>query len=1770
MSGSVTLNEGVTDIGAPFSTTIPAGTELVIIAHSEFDDQDAGIEKLDDFTLSQDGVVVTQVTTGEGDEDYNLQSQGGANHGSNYAATLLWRVTYAEQPPVYQLASVRGGGSDGMFAVSKIIAFTSVNEGRLPGPNILEFVGADPDGTIDGEFAGYSNGDTLSIKFDKPTNRPSAANKVEIDDLLDFSASIGQNYVGSWRSPTNLVLTILDADSNDDGSVDANDAPNVDPDIDALTVILKAGGKLRDKSQTSLISTDRSPRLTADFVSGEGPLITSITADDPNGGPDTGFSDGDIVNIRFSEDTNQPLKEINNNNFSQEDIDSLFIFTQNSQLESLGVDYTGTWINEKTFRITIIDAGTASPVIGAFLVTVIDPDDATTGDGLQNLAGTSLDSISTSPPLVGTWGTKLAPEIILLEATDPDGSIQVPEFGNGDVITAIFSEDTNMPPFNEANRLLNTAEIDSLFDYKNDDGLDNNVATLGTSYSGIWLNPFTLEISIDDVSDGDPTLEQFTFTITPDDDPNDGLNFDLTDADGLSDPADSTSVLLSGSFGQLPGPEIATIEAADPKSPPVAGFDAEDTITVTFFEETNRENAAKKAEIDSMFDFSELIGADYIGSWKNSKVFVITILDADSDGDGDVDADDSPDGLVITVTQTGIQILNKEGSSDASDSISPELIGSFGLKDGPLISSLIANDPNGVGEDELGGYNTGDTITVRFSEPTNTASFGVGTSLSKADLKGLFIISQEIGDGVTAEWLSDRILEITIVDDSVDLPPEVGVLRFTVKEEANLKDSGNNSQPSTSQSPTLTGSFGIKEGPTILSITAADPFNLTPSYGDRDTITVLFSETTNRPFFTDDDTALTKDDVDGIFEFSDSLGDDYEGQWITPAVFLITILNSNNNENPQPNSFSLSLKLTANLKDEAESSLVSIASSPLLTGTFGSLSAPVIFSVQASIGDIIIMTFEDATNGSGTLSKSALDSLFDYKNDGVPAELGTAYTGTWITPFELEIEILNTNTPTPPVVGEFQFDVKDSTIQLLNAQETSSALTGLSPVLIGSFDQKVGPEILSITADDPNNLNDSYSIGDTITIQFSEPTNTQFYDPLAAAVDPRLLEPGVPSVPDLKDEIDDENRTLTKDEVDTLFRFTQDLGDGYIGFWDGDSTFVITVTNDQVDIPPEIGSFQIIVRESGDILNISETSLPSISISPTLTGSFGTFKDIISIALGAVGYTKLPSGLSSSIQLPDSVSGKMLFERLLEDGEINNQHKTQLVMGVSVDIDPSDGASCLEGCIVTFEFTTEDAAEMGLKPRQVKILHDLNGDGDFTDWVICCGDPNPQPEFDRNTIIELIDDNGTPGTSPDAQSDDRWRATGTSFSNSKFAVGGVKALAVGAAYSSVSTIQETKFVSLGNPNIGLGGSLQNIDLNSVTEPMIFQTDETLVFRIGMFEQQGINYVQHAALYLNNVGEDLRSSDYDTSIVFDKYSEELITTNDPNNLLKHSEFKLLARDATYMIVQFSLTFENPMDTSNLYFLSWNEDKNPTYKTYDDVLTIIPLSAEYQDKIDEGVEEYLEPTFDSTEELLIIDTSIPYWVKAYVKGWSEGTISDSEFFNAIKYLIDEDESLKSTFTIDTTHSEKIPNWIKQYTRWWVNDNITNEDFISVISHLVKTGVILNTHQFKILDDQNTIDDFRVDINADPEPTSALKAYVKGWSEDTISDSEFFNAIQYLIDDDESLKSTFTIDTTNSTEIPNWIKQYARWLVADDITEENFISILGHLVKTGVILN
>jgi len=102
------------------------------------------------------------------------------------------------------------------------------------------------------------------------------------------------------------------------------------------------------------------------------------------------------------------------------------------------------------------------------------------------------------------------------------------------------------------------------------------------------------------------------------------------------------------------------------------------------------------------------------------------------------------------------------------------------------------------------------------------------------------------------------------------------------------------------------------------------------------------------------------------------------------------------------------------------------------------------------------------------------------------------------------------------------------------------------------------------------------------------------------------------------------------------------------------------------------------------------------------------------------------------------------------------------------------------------------------------------------------------------------------------------------------------------------------------------------------------------------------------LYLNNYGSELKVADYDTSIVFDKYSPEQVVLSDPNGLIESYNFRIIEIDAYNFKITYDLTFSQPVDTTNFYVTTWDLDKNPGYKTFEDVLKIT-YSEELPDEI-----------------------------------------------------------------------------------------------------------------------------------------------------------------------------------------------------------------------------
>jgi len=427
--------------------------------------------------------------------------------------------------------------------------------------------------------------------------------------------------------------------------------------------------------------------------------------------------------------------------------------------QSLSDDYTGQWTNPLTLEITIIDATIDSyPEVGVFRVTVKE------SGNLKDAAGTSLASVATSPLLHGSFGQAAGPAIKSIVAHDPFGKNV--GFGNDDTITINFLEPTNLPA------VATSADLDKLFTFSQ---------SLGSNYVGTWLDPTSLEITITDTTgNGSPVLDDFRVIVKQ--------AGNLKNTAGVSFASTVQSPPLEASFGKKVGPTIESITVSDPDGAD-AIFGNGDIITVKFSEPTNRPAVATKANLDALLSFS--LGDDYTGFWANPSTLIITITDT-TNGSTVI-------GESAFTMKAGGNLKNAAGTSEISTSASPLLIGHFDNNAGPDIKSVVADDP----DDGDSVYSNGDTITVRFSEPTNQPAVA-----TRVDLDNTFTFTQNIGDGYTGEWVNSMTVKITITDATTDQSPQIGVVRVIVKESANLKNAAGTSLASIAVSPYLGGKFG--------------------------------------------------------------------------------------------------------------------------------------------------------------------------------------------------------------------------------------------------------------------------------------------------------------------------------------------------------------------------------------------------------------------------------------------------------------------------------------------------------------------------------------------------------------------------------------------------------------------------------------------------------------------------------------------------------------------------------------------------------------------------------------------------------------------------------------------------------------------------------------------------------------------------------------------------------------------------------------------------
>ena len=89
-------------------------------------------------------------------------------------------------------------------------------------------------------------------------------------------------------------------------------------------------------------------------------------------------------------------------------------------------------------------------------------------------------------------------------------------------------------------------------------------------------------------------------------------------------------------------------------------------------------------------------------------------------------------------------------------------------------------------------------------------------------------------------------------------------------------------------------------------------------------------------------------------------------------------------------------------------------------------------------------------------------------------------------------------------------------------------------------------------------------------------------------------------------------------------------------------------------------------------------------------------------------------------------------------------------------------------------------------------------------------------------------------------------------------------------------------------------------------------------------------------------------------------------------------------------------------------------------------------------------------------VVLEGSVPEWVKTNAGWWANGHIDDSTFLTGIEYLISE-----GIIDVDAPPGGEpegsIPGWVKTTAGWWAEGLVSDGEFVSALEYLIGQGAI-----------------------------------------------------------------------------------------------------------------
>jgi hypothetical protein len=431
----------------------------------------------------------------------------------------------------------------------------------------------------------------------------------------------------------------------------------------------------------------------------------------------------------------------------------------------------------------------------------------------------------------------------------------------------------------------------------------------------------------------------------------------------------------------------------------------------------------------------------------------------------------------------------------------------------------------------------------------------------------------------------------------------------------------------------------------------------------------------------------------------------------------------------------------------------------------------------------------------------------------------------------------------------------------------------------------------------------------------------------------------------------------------------------------------------------------------------------------------------------------LPENFAIKLKLPNTGGGNVVIEKT-DAGKTAAKFS---FLGFVIDFN----APCTDFCEISFNFTQASLDAQGITLEQVTIFHDINHNG----------------SFENDEAIPTV-----------ITGDDPYTATSSASFTSKFSVGGIKALALGALANSggsrggnAPTLENLSFDGVRTVNddgtIGFGGLI--IDEISSVNNFPTQTFETGVpseLRFPFYEDNGVRAIDHVAVYVLHEG-DKTVNDSELYLIYNR--NKPLQTFDSNGYLSDFSLDIIektSRDADFI---FGITFAIPMEKSDIIVRVWDNYRRSTDYRFNDLIEVVQSDSnrELTDNSDLTLWDSSDEDNSITDSSTILkydfqslddsnepsqfskknSIEIPLWIKFNANWWSQDEIGDDDFIAGIKYLIENDIIIIPEFTQNQQGTKEIPDWIKYNAEWWAGDLVSDAEFVKSIQWLIEEGVL-----------------------------------------------------------------------------------------------------------------